>query len=99
MAKDPLGRDKFGEYGGRPGSIHTDSDGHVDLTAAEKRRINATYGIRNADSEWDNATDVPVNVGEDVNGEPWEDAEQRQRAIRVAESRKRLNGRGVADGM
>lgn len=99
MAKDKLGRDKFGEYGGRDGSIHTASDGHVELTAAEKRRVNATFGIRNADSPYDNEADVPVNSGVDVIGEVWEDAEQRERALRVRDSRRRLNGRGVADGV
>lgn len=101
MAKDPMGRDKFGEYGGKPGSIQKAEDGHVDLTAAEKRRINATYGIRNADSAYDNEADVPVNTGVEYDAEStvWEDAEQRTRALRVRESRERLNGRGVADGM
>lgn len=96
MARDP--RDKWGEYGGAPGSIHTSENGHVDLTAAEKRRVNATYGIRTPETDVDDPSGVVVNTGIDVDGEKWEDAEQRARKLALERNRARLNGRGIADG-
>lgn len=96
MARDP--KDRWGEYSGKPGSIQTAEDGHEVLSAAEKRRINATYGIRNPDATADDPDDVVVDTGIDVDGDKWEDAAQRARKLSVANSRRRLNGRGVSDG-
>lgn len=90
-------RNDWGEYGGKPGSIQKAEDGHEDLTAAEQRRIMATYGIRNSAAAVSDPEAVEVPQGVDVSGESWEDAERRARAVALVRSRERLNGRTTDD--
>jgi hypothetical protein len=43
-----MATDEHSEYGGGPNVIQTAADGHVDLTAKERRFINAVYRHRMA---------------------------------------------------
>ena len=89
MAKDP--RDKFGEYGGKPGLIQTEADGHVELTVKEQAMVGRIWG-RDGNLP---ADEIQINSGIDrATGEPWEDAAHRAQAINRANLFKKLNGRG-----
>jgi hypothetical protein len=84
-------REDWGEYSGKPGTIHKAEDGHEELTAAEGARILRTHAIQAPDSP---AGGPPKpNQGIDpATGEPWIDEQQ---AYRLAEYQKtvgKLNG-------
>lgn len=91
-------RDKYGEYGGKPGSIHSAEDGHEQLEASEKARILRTYGIRNSAANTDDPRGIEIPSGIDAGtGEKWEDAERRNRALHLQESRRRLSNRTIGE--
>ncbi len=84
-------RDKYGEYGGTPGTIHTAEEGHVTLEPAEGARILRTYGIRNPDTPA--GGQVTVNQGIDpATGEKWTDEPQVVRQKRYQDTQRLLNG-------
>lgn len=93
MARDS--RNDWGEYGGKPGSIQKEEDGHVELTPAEEARVMRTYGIRNSAAATTDPAEVEVPTGVDADGEVWEDEERLTRRRMIEESRRRLNGRVI----
>lgn len=48
-----MATDEASEYGGGPNVIQTAADGHVDLTAKERRFINAVFRKRTAGVDFD----------------------------------------------
>lgn len=84
-------RDRFGEYGGKPGLIQTTEDGHVELTVKEKAMLGRIWGKQGDIG----AGPVEVNSGVDVaTGEKWEDAAQRRLALKQQSTFEKTNGRG-----
>lgn len=90
MAIDP--RDKFGEYGGKPGSIQKKADGHVELEVGEKARILRTHAIRIPDAPAGGPS--KPNQGIDpATGHPWVDDQQQSRLDLYKKTRDEiLNG-------
>lgn len=93
MASD---RDLFGEYAGKPGSIQKAEDGHETLTAAEQRRVLATYGKSGLDVIEDEAQ-IAAGTERYDSTEKWEDAAHRARYLRKKGFDARLNGRTLGD--
>jgi hypothetical protein len=84
-------REDWGEYSGKPGTIHLAEDGHEVLTPAEGARILRTHALQTPDVP---AGGPPLpNQGIDpATGEKWVDEQQAYRLLQYNKTLARVNG-------